>query len=303
MIEFNPDGPKPAPRSPSQLVTFGNKYRGQPLEVLANDPGYTEWLMQQSWFRDRYPQVVQFIVNNFGEPGDTPEHNEMQARFLDVQWRTKFVACLFPDRVDEWSNPEYTYQKFFGWLNRIFEAKLGPSATMGSIHKPIHCPVLEVCEPIFEFGKSSVDVAFNFETIEIEFTEPQKRDCRDVSFLFYKRLQPMDLLIEIKPTVGDSYPAFLRQINRSQCQYLLFRNFSAVGATEDQFRKIFAASNIRVVSEAEVEATPLPTIAELDQKHLLEIAQYFNSSRTKPTQPTSQPVGGNGVMANIIKRF
>ena len=34
------------------LVPFG-KYRGQPVEVLNNDPDYVEWLRGQSWFAKR----------------------------------------------------------------------------------------------------------------------------------------------------------------------------------------------------------------------------------------------------------
>ena len=66
----------------STIVPIG-KYKGQPIEVLQGDPGYAEWLLAQPWFRERYASVFQVIVNNFGEPAETPEHNRLQARFLD----------------------------------------------------------------------------------------------------------------------------------------------------------------------------------------------------------------------------
>ena len=73
---------------PNNVVPFG-KYKGQAVEVLAEDREYTDWLMGQSWFKDRYQNIYTLIVNNFGEPSETPEHNELQALFLDdvfAQW-------------------------------------------------------------------------------------------------------------------------------------------------------------------------------------------------------------------------
>lgn len=64
------------------IVPFG-KYKGQPLEVLANDQGYLDWLNGQGWVKDKYPQFYTVIINNFQEPSDTPEHNALQAMFLD----------------------------------------------------------------------------------------------------------------------------------------------------------------------------------------------------------------------------
>jgi hypothetical protein len=40
-------------RALADVVNFG-KYRGQPIEILASDRGYCDWLMAQPWFRDRH---------------------------------------------------------------------------------------------------------------------------------------------------------------------------------------------------------------------------------------------------------
>jgi len=66
----------------NNIVPFG-KYRGRPVEALANDRDYCDWLMAQAWFRERYGGVYTLIVNNFAEPSETPEHNALQARFLN----------------------------------------------------------------------------------------------------------------------------------------------------------------------------------------------------------------------------
>lgn len=66
----------------AEIVPFG-KYKGQPVEVLLADDGYRDWLMSQDWFRARFGNIYQTIINYGAEPQDTPEHNEMQASFLD----------------------------------------------------------------------------------------------------------------------------------------------------------------------------------------------------------------------------
>lgn len=66
----------------SELVPFG-KHKGQPVEIMLADPGYREWVLAQPWVKDRYPTFHQTIINFGGEPADTPEHNQMQAAFLD----------------------------------------------------------------------------------------------------------------------------------------------------------------------------------------------------------------------------
>jgi hypothetical protein len=87
-----------------EVVPFG-KYRGQPLEALAQDRQYVEWLIAQPWFREKYGNVYNVVINNFGEPSETPEHNALQARFTDSKFCWAFVRCISDDLKDlraEW---------------------------------------------------------------------------------------------------------------------------------------------------------------------------------------------------------
>lgn len=74
----------------NELVPFG-KYKGQPLEVLLGDTQYMSWLSEQPWVKERFPTVQTLIINNFGEPNDTPEHNEMQNSFFNQEYLQEFV--------------------------------------------------------------------------------------------------------------------------------------------------------------------------------------------------------------------
>lgn len=113
----------------NQLIPFG-KYKGQPLEILVQDPQYLEWIQQQGWFADEPPYIE-----------------------------------------------------------------------------------------------------------EIKF----KTECYDVSFL-----------IEIKPSVGDDYPAILRQIRslKSQSHFikiLLVNEYNGIGISEENFIKLFKTQGIIVL--------------------------------------------------------
>ena len=44
-------------------VTFG-KYKGEPVEALIDDKSYCDWLMNQSWFEERYPEMHEHITIN-----------------------------------------------------------------------------------------------------------------------------------------------------------------------------------------------------------------------------------------------
>lgn len=73
-----------------KVVPFG-KYKGKPIEALAQDRQYTDWLVAQPWFREKFSSLYTVVINNFGEASTTPEHNALQARFLDERFRLAFA--------------------------------------------------------------------------------------------------------------------------------------------------------------------------------------------------------------------
>jgi hypothetical protein len=79
-------------------VPFG-KYSGQPLEVLAEDHSYVEWLNLQPWFVERYRHLHEALKALIASE-DTPEHNGLQAKFLDDEFVRRFLRATL-DRFDE----------------------------------------------------------------------------------------------------------------------------------------------------------------------------------------------------------
>jgi hypothetical protein len=72
--------------SDSDIIPFG-KYRDQPIEVLLADSQYLAWILAQpglvAMMQQRYPAIYNIIVTGVPTTEDTPEHNALQARFLD----------------------------------------------------------------------------------------------------------------------------------------------------------------------------------------------------------------------------
>lgn len=94
MYDFNDAAPQRKNSGGGEVIPFG-KYKGRPVEEIAMcDPQYIQWLMGQAWFGESYG-ALKVTINNFAaEPEHTPEHNAMQAAFLDDRLRWKVVKAL-----------------------------------------------------------------------------------------------------------------------------------------------------------------------------------------------------------------
>ena len=78
----------------NEIVPFG-KYEGQPVEVLLSDTSYVNWLAEQEWFREKYPVINNIIVHNYGQPAETPEHNQFVAKFFDREYLARFLSFFY----------------------------------------------------------------------------------------------------------------------------------------------------------------------------------------------------------------
>jgi hypothetical protein len=272
----------------NSIVPFG-KYKGQPIEVMRADSGYLDWLMAQDWFRNRYGGIYQVIVNNFGEPSETPEHNRLQARFLDDGFCRNVLSALKWEPIV--APAEY--------IRSCVERRL-----------PHHRSCVEDCEKevikneesikyaesiLLKYGKSHLDRAkVNLEEAKIKLENnkmmvakceaiiQQPSSTMNVTIVHREfevkgwdvclQVEVNDsvssveahiaLFIEIKPSLGDDYPAVLRQIKANAhnmrigraAKVLVFDQFACSYVTFDELCKIFSASGIFVLSMDEIES-------------------------------------------------
>jgi uncharacterized protein (DUF3820 family) len=211
----------------SNIVPFG-KYKGQPAETMAADRQYCEWLLSQPWAKGKLGAVYNIVINYGAEPQDTPEHNEMQARFLDDEFCLSVLKQVRP----LWLDIKAQYEADDWELEKRKSARIerdGP---------------VTVKQVWFEAGGWDVHASFGG---GLRLGE---------SYWGWEYGAKHDMFVECKPSLGDDYPAVLRQVQRyrgdySDAKVVLVRRFSTTSVPLPAVRKIFAASGYDLVLEGE----------------------------------------------------
>jgi hypothetical protein len=247
----------------NSTIPFG-KYKGQPIEILQNDSKYTDWLLAQDWFREKFASHYTFIVNNFAEPSCTPEHNRLQMMFMDNNFGLSLLVHIGDD--GSWISEEQA---------------------------------IEACQKIKQDrevkGKSSLRYHNDWtKKFEVSGWDVYLKRVTYADYHAYNPELEKDIFyaggiayIEIKPHLSDDYPAVLRQIKarksrghegRNCFTVLLVEDFSFQYSTFEEIQAFFAESDIKLVllkdieklsfEEGVFEAVPLKTISiasELNQ--------------------------------------
>jgi hypothetical protein len=247
------------------IVPFG-KYKGQPIEILAKDPNYCEWFLSQDNIKKQYPAFCQIVINNFCEPSDTPEHNTLQSRFLDdnfclalgklCKWklmnktncnRSLNRAILNTSKIPDNSGCDYNRK-----MEKLEELRSMKDYMDKAIFEMDGKEMFDGDQPFFKikkiFEQDGWDVIIQSYNFDCETECVAYKDC-DINL--------NKIAIEIKPLIGDDFPAILRQMKIARVhpyfQCLVYDKFNAIGATLEQVKSMFASSGFLVFSIAEIE--------------------------------------------------
>ncbi|OZA28844.1 MAG: hypothetical protein B7X91_04105 [Hydrogenophilales bacterium 17-64-11] len=275
-----------------QAVPFG-KYKNQPYEVLLADAGYAMYLLGSMYakLQSHHPALLAFLVNRYGLPDSTPEHNRLQNRFLDESFAVRFAMAAAPallrflsslqhidlteawadyvrhelttekecsDRRQRWDAPSRMPELRDDLIRQASRIAFGPfsGALEGTTWlKPIACVELE-------FEKDGADVSYCvIGGAALETVVPIKLGSNEVGE--EKRIATYGVnfpfRVEVKPIVGDDYPSILRAMKTVKTRQLLVGEYTGVGATWDELVKVFELSGITVVLLDDVENTPQPS--------------------------------------------
>ena len=261
-----------------QLVPFG-KYKGQPVSVMQNDTQYCDWLATQDWFRERYANVYnQVIINNFTEPTETPEHNRLQMKFLDDDFLRMFCDKVFDFSLQDkfnknismikkkhkavkkhFENCEQDFCKeilngYIDFLARIYQIK----------------DFFEISDIKFEQNSFDVAITYNFYSVwegMQNYYCCAPKDEQEFYSIYGLNKNSSRIFVEIKPCLGDDFPAVLRQIKSNSeinigrghkrelegDKVLIIDKFTAEGATLEQVKKVFSLSEIKLLTFEEIE--------------------------------------------------
>jgi hypothetical protein len=218
----------------NDLIPFG-KYKGQPVEQLQNDPEYTKWLLQQPWFVERYGGIQTLIVNNFKEAADSPDHNAMQARFLNRQFAFS-VACSGSRWMpfDDWALNELS----------AFRSKMEDCDEDGFYR--------------IEFEVGGWDVVTRTEYSawgKLPKDHPEAYCASRERNVFWGG----EFRCELKPTIGEDFPSVLRQVKaRGGGGCVLVERFVAESVSFEDVQQMFAMSKVRLIRCGDVVMRDLP---------------------------------------------
>ena len=245
----------------NQVIEFG-KYKGQPLEVLINDPQYTQWLLAQEWFASKFRDQYNIVINNFMEPQDSKEHNQIHVKFLSDDYiKTKFSQFISDNGCHlEWLKDEVYSEKESLLLD--VSGNIKPFEITKKRFESIGFDVVVYVDIVYEkswvypddFGKSKyIDPYRGSAQSDDFYTMEAKRGSKGNAF----EKTEHQLFIEIKPSVSDDFPSVLRQMKRNMrtrdygdpqlYYFLLVGEYIGQGATEQQFIDFFANEGVIVV--------------------------------------------------------
>jgi len=239
---------------PSALIIPFGKHKGATVaELLARDPAYADWVAAQAWVADRFAELHAAILSRGAGLDDSPEHNALQARFLEPAFRLAVVRLVVPaeqlikdqkeakEQAIRWRESEIAvaerriadYQSWnrnaVGADERKAELRSGIIKLAGEIDGARRVEPPLVTEARFEENGIDVILPWGF-------------------------VAPTYLLkIELKPSMGDDYPTVMRQMKRLGAWLLVVEQYTGRGVSETQMRGIFTASRLTVLFTQEIE--------------------------------------------------
>lgn len=208
---------------PSTLIVPFGKHQGLTVaELVVRDPAYVEWLLGQSWLAQRFAKLHEAIITRGATPDDTPEHNQIQARFLDPSFRAATILASTPKNFESSRYRHEAYEDYEDDINRrarwrnIYKTEPeGPEPiNPGPDTRPL------VTAVVFEASGVDAHISWGFERIG-------HRNWINV---------------EIKPSLGDDYPSVMRQMQRLGVTVLVIEQYASSNLPLSTVREMFKAN-------------------------------------------------------------
>lgn len=255
----------------SNVVPFG-RYRGRSVEDLLDDRDYCSWLTTQPDIVARYPDIYRAITGD-ATPEGSPEHNEMQAAFLNPEHRLALSRFVFGDRdIKSTGDPKFEVD---GW-----DVVFWPREYRIKRLEPCR---IEMKSLDWRWGRQEVQVCVTSNSGSVLAYEKTYGGAEGGEVLGYNDPgcivgahteyttvgRNRFLSVELKPSIGDDFPQVLRQVKRYMYDevgdygrkrkvarkgtfVVLVRRVAFSTVTLDQVKAMFRAEGIRLVLESEL---------------------------------------------------
>lgn len=254
-------------QTPSAIVIPFGKHKGATVaELLEKDPAYAEWITAQGWVAERFAELHAAILSRGAGTDDSPEHNIIQARFLDPVFQIACVSAAYPGLIayekDERvkSVGENAFKSVWkGDARYHVEGWRVRNTNFADVHMAIAAE-----QAIKDAENASDKINGEKARIEAENTERKNGVLSRVVFeqkgidavISFKNIMYWDTTfkVEIKPSMGDDYPTVMRQVQRLGCSILVVGEYTGRAVPEPLVRQMFAASGIVMISVRDIEA-------------------------------------------------
>jgi hypothetical protein len=253
-------------KTPSAIILPFGKHKGSTVaDVLANDPQYVEWLLGQAWVEAKFAELHAAILTRGAPMDDTPEHNVIQARFLDPLFRAAFMLCVTTKKeIDQWRNAAIR-----GEIDRMDDPVMRKLDQESNYASRERFPKLEAerAERRAQIREATpmtlhfhTHVVFEHRGVDVLLTwrfTVGSLDSRNRGSAFFSHVIGSDYgstaMIEIKPSLGDDFPTVMRQMERLGAWFLVIDQFAGRLPLET-VRQMFAANGRKLITMREIEA-------------------------------------------------
>lgn len=257
--------------SPAAVVVPFGKHKGSTVaELLARDPQYAEWLLGQGWLAERFAELHSAILTRGAGTDDTPEHNAIQARFLDPVFRCASVLAAdaatierLAEQAQHWST-ETERRALAAARDRLagFRWQLREFRDNETVYREPtdeEKPRLDLL--MGEVNRLAEEVA---RPRPMSFRTTVTFERRGVDVVIFGRfvISPDDthvgegtplVSVEIKPSMGDDYPTVMRQMQRLGATVLLLGQYTGTAVPLPALREMFAANQQRLIMVQDAE--------------------------------------------------
>lgn len=277
-----------AKKEPSAIVVPFGKHKGATVaELLAKDPSYADWILAQGWVAERFAELHAAIMTRGAGTDDTPEHNAIQARFLDQTFVVAFLLSMdkgvveakrqgFRDSWIWWNTSKdrerletckrnIEYHRRYSTsdsYNMSVIASLPPER-MEQHRADLQSHKLQLAEEESSGATIEARIAA-VEAPEPVFHNHVEFEHRGVDVVLRwswneRGAGPIGsygdcCAIEIKPSLGDDFPTVMRQIRRLNASYLLVEQYTGRAVPLPDLRRMFQANGVRFILLREIES-------------------------------------------------
>jgi len=259
--------PPTAPIAPSAIVIPFGRHKGATVaELLEKDPAYAEWIIAQGWVAERFAELHAAILSRGAGTDDSPEHNLIQAKFLDPVFRVACVSAAYPGLIADGKNERVKWAGEQA-LKSVWKGNAWYHVDGWRVTNTKFATMTEAiaAEQIIKDAENASDkINGKKARIEAENTEKATGVLSRVVFeqkgidaviqfeniFYYDRI----FSVEIKPSMGDDYPTVMRQAQRLGCSILVVGEYTGRAVPEPLVRQMFAASGIKMISLRDIEA-------------------------------------------------